>query len=281
MWQCGPLANPATQKVGVDAVGHCHGCHRNAWLATRHHYLRLELVAVASPPSTCCRHSFVGIHVSTYELMDTMLLSRARLDQDGMAGRIPSTCASRPWWDALVDYVRRYRRLHDRLLFRAGPLAPHVALHGEHARHMFQLLGDVLTDALHLATARAGGALRLVTDLATRQARRQRCAFRRSLVLPWRSVSTRTWFVNGCVAAGSRERAKPWRCRERRPSPATVRSNSLRWRCPRQWPTRQPEANFPAADIRIDMRRDDLQVSVSWPSSAAADCGAWLRELLR
>lgn len=46
-------------------------------------------------------------------------------------------------------------------------------------------------------------------------------------------------------------------------------------------PSCQPEANLPAADIRIDMRRADLQVSVSWPSSAAADCGAWLRELLR
>jgi transposase len=46
-------------------------------------------------------------------------------------------------------------------------------------------------------------------------------------------------------------------------------------------PSRQPEANLPAADIRVDMRRGDLQVSVSWPSSAAADCGAWLRELLR
>ncbi len=46
-------------------------------------------------------------------------------------------------------------------------------------------------------------------------------------------------------------------------------------------PSRQPEANLPAAGIRTDMRRGDLQVSVSWPSSAAADCGAWLRELLR
>lgn len=38
------------------------------------------------------------------------------------------------------------------------------------------------------------------------------------------------------------------------------------------------EAN---ADIRVDVRRGALQVNVSWPQSAAADCASWLRELLR
>lgn len=45
--------------------------------------------------------------------------------------------------------------------------------------------------------------------------------------------------------------------------------------------TSAPPAKLPAADIRIEARRGDLQVSVSWPSSAAADCVTWLRELLR
>jgi transposase len=35
------------------------------------------------------------------------------------------------------------------------------------------------------------------------------------------------------------------------------------------------------ADIRIELRRGATSVTVSWPQAAAADCGAWLRELLR
>ena len=37
----------------------------------------------------------------------------------------------------------------------------------------------------------------------------------------------------------------------------------------------------PAADIRIELRRGATSITVSWPQAAAADCGAWLRELLR
>ncbi len=33
--------------------------------------------------------------------------------------------------------------------------------------------------------------------------------------------------------------------------------------------------------IRIDLRRGQTSISVSWPRSAATECGAWLRELLR
>ena len=36
-----------------------------------------------------------------------------------------------------------------------------------------------------------------------------------------------------------------------------------------------------AADIRVHLKRGATAVVVSWPSSAAADCAAWLRELLR
>ena len=37
----------------------------------------------------------------------------------------------------------------------------------------------------------------------------------------------------------------------------------------------------PAADIRVHLKRGATAVVVSWPSSAAAHCAAWLRELLR
>jgi transposase len=35
------------------------------------------------------------------------------------------------------------------------------------------------------------------------------------------------------------------------------------------------------ADIRIELRRGPLAISVSWPSAAAPQCAAWLTELLR
>ena len=35
------------------------------------------------------------------------------------------------------------------------------------------------------------------------------------------------------------------------------------------------------ADIRLEFKRGTLGVSVTWPVSAAADCAAWLREVLR
>ena len=36
-----------------------------------------------------------------------------------------------------------------------------------------------------------------------------------------------------------------------------------------------------AAAIRIELRRGATLVTVTWPSEAAADCAAWMRELLR
>jgi transposase len=35
------------------------------------------------------------------------------------------------------------------------------------------------------------------------------------------------------------------------------------------------------ADIRIELRRGATTISVSWPCAAAAQCVAWMRELLR
>ncbi len=36
-----------------------------------------------------------------------------------------------------------------------------------------------------------------------------------------------------------------------------------------------------AADIRIELRRGATMMSLTWPIAAAADCAAWMRELLR
>ncbi|MBT9491216.1 MAG: transposase [Paucibacter sp.] len=35
------------------------------------------------------------------------------------------------------------------------------------------------------------------------------------------------------------------------------------------------------ADIRVELRRGPLAISVSWPSAAGSQCAAWLTELLR
>ncbi len=43
-----------------------------------------------------------------------------------------------------------------------------------------------------------------------------------------------------------------------------------------------PAAPAPAADeIRIELQRDATAIKVVWPAGAAAECAAWLRELLR
>lgn len=36
-----------------------------------------------------------------------------------------------------------------------------------------------------------------------------------------------------------------------------------------------------SADIRIELRRGATAMTITWPTQAAADCAAWLRELLR
>jgi len=37
----------------------------------------------------------------------------------------------------------------------------------------------------------------------------------------------------------------------------------------------------PVQDIRIELHRGTTAISITWPTSAAADCAAWMRELLR
>jgi transposase len=36
-----------------------------------------------------------------------------------------------------------------------------------------------------------------------------------------------------------------------------------------------------ASDIRIELRRGATSIAVTWPTGAAAECAAWMRELLR
>ena len=42
-----------------------------------------------------------------------------------------------------------------------------------------------------------------------------------------------------------------------------------------------PPADAAPADIRIELRRGPMAISVSWPCAAALACAAWMRELLR
>ena len=42
-----------------------------------------------------------------------------------------------------------------------------------------------------------------------------------------------------------------------------------------------PVAAAPAPDIRIELQRGATAIIVTWPASAASECAAWMRELLR
>lgn len=42
-----------------------------------------------------------------------------------------------------------------------------------------------------------------------------------------------------------------------------------------------PDVPAPVADIRIELQRGAMTAVVTWPSSAASACAAWMRELLR
>ncbi len=45
-------------------------------------------------------------------------------------------------------------------------------------------------------------------------------------------------------------------------------------------PVQLPTTPAPA-DIRIEVTRGATQVAVTWPATAATECAAWMRELLR
>ena len=46
-------------------------------------------------------------------------------------------------------------------------------------------------------------------------------------------------------------------------------------------PVQLPPAQAVPTDIRIELQRGPIAISVSWPCTAAAQCAAWMRELLR
>lgn len=46
-------------------------------------------------------------------------------------------------------------------------------------------------------------------------------------------------------------------------------------------PVQLPAAVAGDHDIRIELRRGSTAVSVTWPTEAATQCAAWMRELLR
>jgi transposase len=46
-------------------------------------------------------------------------------------------------------------------------------------------------------------------------------------------------------------------------------------------PVQLPPAQTVPTDIRIELRRGPIAISVSWPCTAASQCAAWMRELLR
>ena len=46
-------------------------------------------------------------------------------------------------------------------------------------------------------------------------------------------------------------------------------------------PVALPPAAAAAPDIRIDVRRGQTSITVTWPMAAAADCASWMSELLR
>ena len=43
----------------------------------------------------------------------------------------------------------------------------------------------------------------------------------------------------------------------------------------------QPEAQMPARDIRVELKRGSVTAVVHWPVESASSCAAWLREWLR
>ena len=75
---------------------------------------------------------------------------------------------------------------------------------------------------------------------------------------------------------------------EMRPSRGVVRAdagNAAKAQEPRtvfvpvSLPAPTPPAQAP--DIHVELRRGPTTVTVTWPAGAAAECAAWMRELLR
>jgi transposase len=49
---------------------------------------------------------------------------------------------------------------------------------------------------------------------------------------------------------------------------------------PVAWPS-MPSTTAAPQDIRVELRRGATTMTITWPGSAAVECAAWMRELLR
>ena len=78
--------------------------------------------------------------------------------------------------NALVDDLRRHRRLHQRFALPTDPFAADVAFHRKDAGLVVELLRHVLADALQLAAASARRGIRIVGYFLAWQRGRQRGA---------------------------------------------------------------------------------------------------------
>ena len=65
-----------------------------------------------------------------------------------------------------------------------------------------------------------------------------------------------------------------------RPDPLVAAGSSLSAATPSFVPMQLPVKNA-LPDIRIELRRGATSIAVTWPTDAAAECAAWMRELLR
>jgi transposase len=71
-----------------------------------------------------------------------------------------------------------------------------------------------------------------------------------------------------------------WVNNSEQPESATAPAKLLPPPTPEFVPLKLP-APQPQADIRIELQRGGVSVSVIWPVSAAADCASWIRAVLR
>ena len=71
-----------------------------------------------------------------------------------------------------------------------------------------------------------------------------------------------------------------WR-QEARDHAASVSPGCVKEFVPVSVPAPAPSTHQGCADIRIELRRGDTSMAITWPSAAANECAAWIKELLR
>ena len=86
----------------------------------------------------------------------------------------------------------------------------------------------------------------------------------------------RKWVIDAEVRAGTAASASSTQPATENNQPAPAKQQAF---LPLAPPV--PGAQAPAQDIRIELQRGTTAIQLVWPLTAAADCAAWLRELLR